>query len=423
MPVVESFIVSIAANLATSAGRSAFLALVKDDSLYQRIETAYERALKQWTCNRQIVDQEKIWSNKRFEEVVNRILHPEDDSSIDAGTIELLTLFEREMQKDSSLWNHIQGVAFRQLIEQQNRTTNYLQYIIDEINSNNIDELELISRAERHVRFQITKNISSGKYIPDTFLEVDDLKDHVRYFAHPCLFYSKIFDEVSRFNFDDLHRYQTMNNKALFEFDVSEDKYKLKINKSISSCGKDLYEYVAKKHDELYSGGNELWVFRGKLNNKKEDLEFLSSQTLLLTAKAGQGKTNFLCDFTQNVLLKRDIPCLYLNGFEIDPNDVAKSFSRSLYNFYDYQFRDILNGFSNYCHSKMVPLILIIDGLNENPNPQLFCQSLEAFLRELLNYDFVKVLLTCRYEYFQHNYIALTQMHPGIKQAIISIPI
>lgn len=35
--------------------------------------------------------------------------------------------------------------------------------------------------------FQIQKNIKSGKYLPDTFLEKRDLKEHLRYFVDPYL--------------------------------------------------------------------------------------------------------------------------------------------------------------------------------------------------------------------------------------------
>lgn len=44
--------------------------------------------------------------------------------------------------------------------------------------------------------FQIKKNISSGKYLPDVFLEKLDLKEHLRYFADSCLFSSYVSDKV-----------------------------------------------------------------------------------------------------------------------------------------------------------------------------------------------------------------------------------
>lgn len=54
--------------------------------------------------------------------------------------------------------------------------------------------------------YQIQKNINSGKYLPNTFLEKRNLKEHLRFFADPYLFSSYIADKIYRFNFHRLNR-------------------------------------------------------------------------------------------------------------------------------------------------------------------------------------------------------------------------
>ena len=64
-------------------------------------------------------------------------------------------------------------------------------------------------------------------------------------------------------------------------------------------------------------------------------------------------------------------------------------------------FDETIKGLSTYCKYKRCPVILIIDGLNENPNPEAFSRNLQVFLDAVLQYDCVKVIMTCRTEYYK----------------------
>ena len=68
------------------------------------------------------------------------------------------------------------------------------------------------------------------------------------------------------------------------------------------------------KTNELYNGSNESYLNSTKSKRRIEDLSYLISRICLLTGEAGQGKTNFICDYVQNVLLKRHIPFIYIKS-------------------------------------------------------------------------------------------------------------
>lgn len=70
-------------------------------------------------------------------------------------------------------------------------------------------------------------------------------------------------------------------------------------------------------------------------------------------------------------------------------------------------FDFILREVATYCKYKRSPIILIIDGLNENPKPDIFSRNLELFLDTVLQYDCVKVIMTCRTEYYQECFTSL----------------
>lgn len=87
--------------------------------------------------------------------------------------------------------------------------------------------------------FQIQKNINSGKYLPDTFLEKRDLKEHLRYFSDPYLFSSYITDKIYHFNFHRLNRGRKIWGKPKFNFNAKQ----YQIDSSASGFCK-LYESV-----------------------------------------------------------------------------------------------------------------------------------------------------------------------------------
>lgn len=256
---------------------------------------------------------------------------------------------------------------------------------------------------------QVQKNIRSGKYLPDVFLERQDLKEHLRYFVDPFLFSTYVVDKVNRLNFDRLNRGRRLWGKTKFKFKTSQ----FKIDVSVSTFSQlyddieKLRNYVEERGKSLSDHSNEEYFSLSKCGKRVKDLEYLIKKVCLLTENAGQGKTNFICDFTQNVLLKRHIPFIYLNGYEIDSSDIEKTLVKVLCPTLDMTFEKVMSELNLYCSSKRKPFVLIIDGLNENPHPDEFCRTLVDFMNRMASYDFVKTILTCRSEYFTENFADL----------------
>lgn len=261
--------------------------------------------------------------------------------------------------------------------------------------------------------FQIQKNIKSGKYLRDTFLEKRDLKEHLRYFVDPYLFSRYVVDRTYRLSFDRLNRGRKIWNKPKFNFNVTQ----FIVDDSVSSFS-HLYEpllkmreYIKEKGTNLSSqSSNEDYFSSTKCGRKVADLTYLTSKLCLLTGKAGQGKTNFLCDFTENVLLKRHIPFVYVNGYEVDATDLEKSFTKAICPALDISFSKMMNELAKYCSAKRKPIVFIIDGLNENPHPVQFADSLVSFIKRFLSFDFVKMIMTCRSDYLDENFSELKEV-------------
>ena len=132
----------------------------------------------------------------------------------------------------------------------------------------------------------------------------------------------------------------------------------------------------------------------------------MQSNIFMITAKAGQGKTNFVCDFTENFLWKKEFITLYFN---------AKDFN--VFSMEDYVREIIVNNKYNIEEIKKLlheirikenkDIIIIIDGLNENANIAEFREKLTLFI-ENFKID-CKYILTCRKEYFEERYSKLLE--------------
>ena len=258
---------------------------------------------------------------------------------------------------------------------------------------------------ERNVK----KNISSGKYLPNVFLDDRRIKQFLRDFVDPYTFCKLVLERCNSFELYRLNRNRRITRKPQFDFDISP--YKLCVaEESIGTFYQRVGEFqrfLRLKYDELNADKSKDSFSSSKFGTQNEHLHYVGGKLLLITTSAGQGKTNLVCDLVDKVLLTRHIPFVYLNGYEIKPDDVGRSFAEMMLPGTSVSFDNAIKEVATYCKYKRCPIIFIIDGLNENPVPDVFCSHLEVFLDLVLQYDCVKVLMTCRTEYYQEQFASL----------------
>lgn len=267
---------------------------------------------------------------------------------------------------------------------------------------------------------QVRRNISSGKYLPDTFVESTTIKQAARFFAASSDFYPMLFEYAKLMNFEVMNSgiaakvLSTMmpkENKKIFN---KKGEYSLKIDHlDLSSRSydmpffEDMVSQLSRKLDKdvdiLSSIGNAGYRGSHKIKMLSRDVEILNKRIFVVLSKAGFGKTNFLCDFVHNVLIKREIPFVYLNAFEIG-DDIAMSLSKEIYFISNKGFDDVLERISSYCRKSHNYFVIVIDGLNENANLNVCRQNLIRLIYAVMQYPHVKVMLSCRTEYFTQNY-------------------
>lgn len=279
-----------------------------------------------------------------------------------------------------------------------------------------IIETDKISRKANNRFFServINKNIDSGKYLPATFLEDLAAKEKARAFVAPHKMYPLVYDKVMRLNFDYYNHIQALNGKK-GNFKLKVDQWSIigkiiDIERLRNTIG-GIYAYLDKQRALIAQNGNEGWLTARKIERLETQLELMNRQVMVVTSDAGQGKTNFVCDMVLNVLKADGIPYVFTNAYELSAEQLAKSIAAE-YNFIgDYSLEEVVVKAEHYCHQHLQYVIIVIDGLNEHPKQGLFKTNLARVLDAVKEHQHVKVLMTCRKQFYDGNYQVIKQV-------------
>ena len=279
----------------------------------------------------------------------------------------------------------------------------------------------------------LERNKYTHKYIPEIYTELEDLKEKCRFFSDPCTFWNKIIDLLEVTDFSNLCHFLDEFGITTFDFTLpSELKKDISLSELHSqSHTLDIFleQKIAEidgiydllwKQDPLHDASLDLkykfkemkfkhfsfFPYTSKLKTLKNLNEVLLYRIFVITSSAGMGKTNFLCDFSENFLLKNGIPSCFINASELDKIEDINDWFLSL-SFLGDNIVDIDQFGINYLpdfESEKSLLIILIDGLNEITAIDDFRGKLFSFIESTSNYEFIKFICTCRDVYFETRY-------------------
>jgi len=252
----------------------------------------------------------------------------------------------------------------------------------------------------------LTKNEKTQKYMPNTYLEFREAKEMARCFVAPLKMYRYLYEQIARLDFTMLNRRRRKNGKQFnFQMDVSRwdiqnkavdiDTLRIKIE--------ELRNYLTENWTKLDKDGNWGWRSSLKIKYLAEKVEVLNQQLMVVTSGAGQGKTNFVCDLVKNVLQPDGIPYMFVNAYELAPENIASSIAQEFNFIGDGSLENVILKAEEYCKQQLQYFIIVIDGLNEQPVLRPFKNNLLRVLNAIQGYKHVKVLMTCREEFYKNN--------------------
>lgn len=279
--------------------------------------------------------------------------------------------------------------------------------------------LKIQESLNQYTRQQIEKNLQSKKYIPDIFVEERDYKEKIRFFADPCLFLSKVIAEVVQLDFQKINLLLIKSGMNRIDFtkfksqgvwdeletiaEEMEETLK-KAVKKIKKLEKEGYQKDIPL-DEFYNTSKNLLnqSIAFELDKYADCVGFINKKYVLLTKNAGQGKTNFVCDFTNNFLLKKGFLVLYYNAYDFH-DDPMHYIERQLCIDGRFSLRYVHKVLMQRWVQTKRPLMIVIDGLNENIAINNFGQVMRDFLEKCETYPYIKVLMTTRNEFLQERF-------------------
>lgn len=280
---------------------------------------------------------------------------------------------------------------------------------------------------------EIESNKSNKKYIPEIYVEIDKMKDYLRSFTDPVLFFSKHLEYNKKHSLSYFNRLLSLY--GLKEIESFDQEYEVELRSlngvadSILNKLDNSLKYIDRlsNFSELKKvvPGDKLDLFevsyytsrpvllRYEIEERKSLFEAIKNKQILLTERAGQGKTSLLCDLVENVLLQKEIPCLFLEARSLINNDIGSTMLAVVDDFTDIdQLLEVLNFYALYIQK---PFVIIVDAINEQKDISESKQKLYTFLNKVKNYEYIRVLLTARTEYFEEKFGDLKVECPHVK--------
>jgi len=289
----------------------------------------------------------------------------------------------------------------------------------------------LLTQSQR----QLEREKRTGKYIPDVFVETRDAKSLARAFVHPVLFVQRTADAMRRINIAGTNRVLTKSGLPplpVFQIDTLEVPttiesaigfaHELRGQLDALVAAVKVYDGLkftdpppypipdrARPHYEAnkYHLSDIAWGTKYRTKEIATQLESASARVFILTGRAGQGKTNLVCDLVENVLAKHGVPCAYLSVRQISSvqdGDLGDVVARFVFGADVSHFEEAGRLLSRLAARSNKPCVFVIDGLNEHPRLSEFAVQLEHFIESALAHPHVRLFLTCRSEFFQQRF-------------------
>lgn len=269
------------------------------------------------------------------------------------------------------------------------------------------------NRVNKSTKAQVQRFQREGKYLPATYIELNDSTEYLRYFIFSYRWKHRI---IRQYN----HLFHGYEGKRLKKLLGPIAKYRLSYFTSISelndtlSLMHDKLDSVRKERRELYEKyGQVVWAIANNTYNhvyaieKMQDLCVMMQQkNVVLVGSAGNGKTSLLCRMSE-VAIANKMPCLLVNSRDIK-EDCTKYITKKI---------PILPKLKNMTrlYLRLISLVLFfqrkyfyifVDAINENDR-EVFTNSISTLLETFSKYSRIRVLLTCRREYFDSRYKTL----------------
>ena len=256
----------------------------------------------------------------------------------------------------------------------------------------------------------VEKYSATGKFIKGLFVELNNSKEYIRAFCFSKLWkqkvirnYNMLFNDKMGKELPQVYSESRIRLRLSAKTNVKDVKSEMektkrfleKMNKGELVCNPD-YKNTNMLYECFGSG------YSRSIDNIEKMASYLDSECLVVTGTAGNGKSMMLCSVADFLARKKET-VLFLNARDIKENLIsylAKNvMSEKLRRVFTIWWN--LQGITHSIVNK--DIYILIDAINENDNIE-FLESLSDSIEKLLKIKHVRVILSCRSEYYDLKY-------------------
>lgn len=250
----------------------------------------------------------------------------------------------------------------------------------------------------------------SGKYIKGLFVELNDSKEYIRAFCFSRLWKQKVIRNYNTLFNDKMGKelpkvYPDCNIQLRYSYKTNFKKLKTGIYNTLL-----FYEKICNREpicNPYYKNTNMLYeLYGGEYLRKIKKIEklasYLDSKYMIITGTAGNGKSMMLCSVAE-LLVSKKSNVIFFNARDIQENLISYLIKNVMHEKLIKVF-ELWWNLQEIIHMIMKKdIYIIVDAINENENTE-FLESLSTSIERLLKFKHVKLIISCRSEYYDLKY-------------------
>lgn len=244
------------------------------------------------------------------------------------------------------------------------------------------------------------------KYISELFTELNCNLENLRYFVFSKRWKRRIIREYN-------HQFRNAQGKEIAKI-ISNDSltrklsYRTNVNdlmtaidqrrKLIEQLNNDREENRRRYGEKFFFIREYTYFIPAKLSLLYTRCELLKAKNIIVVGSAGNGKTNLLCSLVENII-NNNTPCLFINSRDVD----CDCFDYVVNKLVPKKLLQVKKAFLLVISWLLVlsnkDFFVVIDAVNEN-DTEIFASSIGKMIDQLSKYKRIKVICSCRSEYF-----------------------
>lgn len=260
---------------------------------------------------------------------------------------------------------------------------------------------------------QISKFIKEGKYLPSVYVELHGTMESLRYFAFSHKWKHRIIKQYNHLfeGYEGSRLKKMFGQKAIFKLSIFSSIAKLNNTLELMhTCLEDLKrnqtEYNNRFGQIVWAIRNSTYSYAHAIEQLQELSSMISRKNIVLIGSAGNGKTSLLCRMSE-ILIANKMPCILINSRDIK-EDCVDYIIKKLPLIKALQGKTGISGIylrfvSILLFIQRKHLYILIDAINENDH-EVFVDSIGKLMDAFSKYNCIRILFTCRSEYFESRY-------------------